>query len=75
MQSGDIAKPDVDVTDLTVPGGPSGEVSVRILRPRGASGRLPVIIYIHGAGWVFGDAHTLAHRRRRRLCRRQHERP
>jgi NAD(P)-dependent dehydrogenase (short-subunit alcohol dehydrogenase family) len=58
VQSGDIAKPDVDVTDTTVPGGASGEVSVRIVRPRGTSGTLPVIVYIHGAGWVFGNAHT-----------------
>jgi len=58
VQSGDIAKPDVEITDTTVPGGPSGEVSVRILRPRGTTGPLPVIVYIHGAGWVFGNAHT-----------------
>ena len=58
VQSGDIAKPDVDVSDTTVPGGPSGEVPVRILRPRDATGPLPVIVYIHGAGWVFGNAHT-----------------
>ena len=58
VQSGDIAKPDVDVSDTTVPGGPSGEVPIRILRPRDATGPLPVIVYIHGAGWVFGNAHT-----------------
>jgi acetyl esterase/lipase len=58
VQSGEIGRPDVDITDTTVPGGPSGEVSVRILRPRGATGPLPVIVYIHGAGWVFGNAHT-----------------
>jgi acetyl esterase len=58
VQSADIAKPDVDVSDTTVPGGPSGEVSIRILRPRAATGPLPVIVYIHGAGWVFGNAHT-----------------
>jgi acetyl esterase len=58
VQSGEIGRPDVDITDTTVPGGPSGEVSVRILRPRGATGPLPVIVYIHGAGWVFGSAHT-----------------
>ena len=54
----DIATPDVDVSDTTAPGGPSGEVPVRILRPRDAAGPLPVIVYIHGAGWVFGNAHT-----------------
>jgi acetyl esterase len=58
VQSGETGRPDVDITDTTVPGGPSGEVSVRILRPPGATGPLPVIVYIHGAGWVFGNAHT-----------------
>jgi acetyl esterase/lipase len=58
VQSGDIAKPAIDIEDLTVPGGPSGQVSVRILRPPGATTTLPVILYIHGAGWVFGNSHT-----------------
>ncbi|MET9845784.1 alpha/beta hydrolase [Streptomyces ossamyceticus] len=58
VQSGDIAKPDVDDEWVTVPGGPAGEVRARIVRPAGAEGVLPVILYIHGAGWVFGNAHT-----------------
>ena len=58
VQSGQIAKPEVDVQDSTIPGGPSGAVSIRIMRPKGSSGRLPVILYTHGAGWVFGNAHT-----------------
>jgi acetyl esterase len=58
VQSEEIEKPDVDVEDTSVPGGPSDEVSVRILRPKGAAGALPVIVYIHGAGWVFGNSHT-----------------
>jgi acetyl esterase len=58
VQSGDIEKPDADIEDLKIPGGPSGEVSVRIVRPRGATGPLPVVVYLHGAGWVFGNAHT-----------------
>jgi acetyl esterase len=58
VQSGEIAKPAVEIEDTTVPGGPSGEVSVRILRPPGAAGPLPVVVYIHGAGWVFGNSHT-----------------
>ena len=45
-------------TDTTIPGGPSGAVSVRILRPKGAQGRLPVILYAHGGGWVVGNSHT-----------------
>jgi acetyl esterase/lipase len=58
VQSEEIAKPDVDVDDTSVPGGPLEEVPVRILRPKGATGALPVILYIHGAGWVFGNSHT-----------------
>ncbi|MEJ3744582.1 alpha/beta hydrolase [Actinomycetes bacterium KLBMP 9797] len=58
VQSGEIAKPEVTIEDVTVPGGPTGSVSVRIVRPAGRSGTLPVILYIHGAGWVFGNAHT-----------------
>jgi acetyl esterase/lipase len=40
------------------PGGPTGKFDARIVKPRGASGTLPALLYIHGAGWVFGDAHT-----------------
>ena len=58
VQSGQIAKPPVNEQWITVPGGPTGSVPVRVVRPAGASGILPVIIYIHGAGWVFGNAHT-----------------
>jgi acetyl esterase/lipase len=58
VQSGPVEAPAADVQDLAVPGGPNGEVAVRIVRPEGATGALPVILYIHGAGWVFGNSHT-----------------
>lgn len=59
VQSGGIAKPEADVQDLSVTGGPGGEVKIRILRPQGTEQTpLPVILYIHGAGWVFGNSHT-----------------
>jgi acetyl esterase/lipase len=57
-QSGPIAKPDVTDEWIKVPEGPNGDVPVRIVRPAGATGTLPVILYIHGAGWVFGNAGT-----------------
>jgi acetyl esterase len=57
-QAGEIAKPDVSDEWIKVPGGPDGDVSVRIVRPAGATGTLPVLLYIHGAGWVFGNAGT-----------------
>ncbi|MFI7504739.1 alpha/beta hydrolase [Streptomyces sp. NPDC049687] len=58
VQSGDVVKPAVEEEWVTVAGGPTGGVRVRVVRPAGAEGVLPVILYIHGAGWVFGDAHT-----------------
>ncbi|MET7643632.1 alpha/beta hydrolase [Streptomyces sp. NPDC005426] len=58
VQSGDVAKPSVDEEWITVSGGPTGNVRARIVKPAGAEGTLPVILYIHGAGWVFGNAHT-----------------
>lgn len=58
MQSGEIAKPAVDEEWVTVQGGPTGSVRTRIVKPAGATGTLPVVIYLHGAGWVFGNAHT-----------------
>ncbi|RSM68767.1 esterase [Actinoplanes sp. ATCC 53533] len=57
-QSGEIDMPAVDDEWLTIDGGTAGDVRIRIVRPAGATGRLPVILYIHGAGWVFGDANT-----------------
>jgi acetyl esterase len=57
VQSGEIAKPAIDEEWITV-GSPTGEVKVRIVKPRGAQGTLPAVLYIHGAGWVFGNAHT-----------------
>jgi acetyl esterase len=58
LQSGKIAKPEIDEEWITVPGGPTGEVKARIVKPRHTTGTLPVVLYIHGAGWVFGNALT-----------------
>ncbi|GIG90913.1 alpha/beta hydrolase [Plantactinospora endophytica] len=85
LQSGNTPRPEVDIEDIVVPGGPSGQVPVRIVKPRGAGrlggtgaglgdrirsvaqemmrprgvgGMLPAVLYIHGAGWVFGDSLT-----------------
>ncbi|MFJ4326744.1 alpha/beta hydrolase [Streptomyces tricolor] len=58
VQSGEIDKPAVDEEWITVPGGPTGSVRARIVKPAGTTGTLPAVVYIHGAGWVFGNAHT-----------------
>ncbi|KAA0021364.1 alpha/beta hydrolase [Antrihabitans cavernicola] len=58
VQSSEIDKPEIDEEWITIEGGPTGSVPVRIVKPAGATGTLPVIFFIHGAGWVFGNAHT-----------------
>ncbi|MGW2517318.1 alpha/beta hydrolase [Streptomyces sp. NPDC001617] len=58
VQSGEIEKPAIDEEWITVQGGPTGSVRARIVKPAGTTGTLPVLLYIHGAGWVFGNAHT-----------------
>ncbi|MFL1380190.1 alpha/beta hydrolase, partial [Nocardiopsis protaetiae] len=59
VQSGEgVPKPEITEEWITVEGGPTGRVPVRIVRPAGSAGILPVVYYIHGAGWVFGSAST-----------------
>jgi acetyl esterase/lipase len=57
LQAAPIAKPDVDEKWLTVPA-QVGDVRVRIVKPVGAAGPLPVVVYVHGGGWVLGNAGT-----------------
>src|SRR5712692_6308783 len=57
-QAGQVSKLPVDFEDLTITDGPSTQVALRILRPQHAHAPLPVIVYIHGAGWVFGSTQT-----------------
>jgi acetyl esterase/lipase len=57
VQAGEIAKPAAEIEELSV-SGPGGAFPVTVVRPPGATGILPVIMYVHGAGWVFGDFHT-----------------
>ncbi|MGW3100264.1 alpha/beta hydrolase [Streptomyces sp. NPDC001102] len=57
VQAQPIEKPDVDEKWITVPA-EVGDVRVRILKPVGSSGPLPVILYVHGGGWILGNAGT-----------------
>ncbi|MFW6721674.1 alpha/beta hydrolase [Streptomyces sp. MAR4 CNY-716] len=59
LQSGEgVARPEVDEEWADVDAGEWGTVRTRIIRPKGVQGPLPVVIFIHGAGWVFGDDRT-----------------
>lgn len=58
VQESPVDKLPVDIEDLTVDTGRWGSINVRFVRPEGNTDKLPVIFYIHGAGWVFGSAQT-----------------
>ena len=45
---------DLDITDVTLPGGPT----VRLYRPSGAPGYSPGLLYIHGGGFCLGSIDT-----------------
>jgi acetyl esterase len=57
IQAGPTEKPDVEEKWITVPA-EVGDVRVRIVKPIDATDHLPVILYIHGGGWILGDAGT-----------------
>jgi acetyl esterase/lipase len=57
IQSKPIAKLPVDEEWVTVPAD-VGDVRVRIVRPEGATAPLPAVLYMHGGGWILGNAGT-----------------
>jgi acetyl esterase/lipase len=56
--SANIPKPQAEVKDRTISGGPTGKISLRIVRPQGVTGALPGVMYFHGGGWILGDKET-----------------
>jgi acetyl esterase len=56
IQATPLDKPDIDETWVTVPAD-VGDVRVRVVTPVGAAD-LPVILYVHGGGWILGNAGT-----------------
>ncbi|MFD4371381.1 alpha/beta hydrolase [Streptomyces sp. NPDC058486] len=46
-----------EVLDTTVPG-PGGPIPLRVYRPAGAEGPLPVLVYFFGGGWTLGSIET-----------------
>lgn len=55
MQAGDVSAYPVTAERHTV-----NDFAVEVLRPAGVAGLLPVVLYLHGGGWVLGDAQTHA---------------
>jgi acetyl esterase len=56
-QSAPVSKLPVDEEWITVPAS-VGDARVRVIKPPGATGMLPVIVYMHGGGWILGNAGT-----------------
>ncbi|WP_454850330.1 alpha/beta hydrolase [Rhizobium binxianense] len=57
-QKGDVRKLPAREEDKVIKAGPTGGIKLRIVRPEGVKGALPVVMYFHGGGWVLGDADT-----------------
>jgi acetyl esterase/lipase len=59
LQAQPVKKLNAKIEDLTIPGGPSKEISIRIVRPGNyTGGALPVVMYFHGGGWILGSKNT-----------------
>ncbi|CCK28848.1 lipase [Streptomyces davaonensis JCM 4913] len=53
LQARPTPRPDVEEEWVLV-----GDVPVRMVRPPGADGPLPTLLFVHGGGWVMGNAST-----------------
>jgi acetyl esterase/lipase len=57
-QAQPVAKLPASIEDTTFPVGPTGSARIRLVRPQGQSGVLPVVMHFHGGGWILGDKET-----------------
>ncbi len=57
VQAAPVVKPEIEEEWLTV-SAEVGDVRIRIVRPVGSAGPLPVVLFVHGGGWVLGNAGT-----------------
>jgi acetyl esterase len=55
---GQVTKRSAIIEDQTIKAGPTGTISLRIVRPAGSTGRLPGVMYFHGGGWMLGSRET-----------------
>ena len=58
LQSKPVKLMPADIKDMVFPVGPTGTTNIRIVRPKGTTATLPVLMYFHGGGWVLGDKTT-----------------
>ena len=53
-----VAQPDADIEDKMIPGGPTGDVEIRIVKPTKVTETLPIVFHTHGGGWILGNKTT-----------------
>ena len=58
FQTGQRLRFEAESEDCTISAGPTGEIALRIIRPRLTTGPLPAVLYFHGGGWMLGDRET-----------------
>ncbi|MCE0444503.1 alpha/beta hydrolase fold domain-containing protein [Streptomyces tricolor] len=46
---------------MALPGNGGTRIRVRVLRPAGSDDALPVVLYLHGLGWMLTDAYAYRH--------------
>ena len=68
IQAAPIEKPEVAEEWITVPA-EVGHVQVRIVKPVDAPAVLPVVLYVHGGGWIQQCRHPRSARARARRGR------
>lgn len=57
LQAKPVETPAVQIENKTIPG-PKGDLTIQITRPKQSTGKLPALMFFHGAGWVLGSADT-----------------
>lgn len=58
IQAGAVKMLPAHIRHKTIQGGPTGNVSLTIVRPKHIKDKLPVVLYSHGGGWVLGNFGT-----------------
>ena len=56
-QAAFVPMPGIDESWVTVPAG-VGDVRIRLIKPQSTDAALPVVIYMHGGGWILGSLHS-----------------
>jgi acetyl esterase len=57
QEDGSVPMPAAEEDWVSIPAG-VGDVRALIIKPRSAKNRWPVVLYMHGGGWIFGSVHS-----------------